>query len=327
MPASAPAAPRASSEADAAARFVAERRPAAVNLGRALAERLNDPDGFAATLDEGLAALGDTAYEPALRRIAPGLGAAHAVRAPLLAAAQSAFAARTRRVSPSLLLYLAERLLREPAAEVRWFAVWLLGRTLGADPERSWQLLRRVAREASEWITIDTLARHYATGILLDARRWAELEQLVYSPSTWERRLVGSTLATIPFVRGLPGGRDPTVARRGLEVLGQLIGDAEPDVEKALAWALRSLVLADREAVGRFLQSQAQLAVATGDGYRAWVIRDALGKQPPTLAAHLRDRLRGIRRKPGSAGTSTAAAIAAEFLAGLPASPAGRGAR
>ena len=96
------------------------------------------------------------------------------------------------------------------------------------DPERTWQLLRRAAREAADWITVDSLAHPMGEGILAEPYRWAELEQLVYSPSRWERRLVGLHDRHDP-VRGpdrgtRPGGR-PT---RALELLGRLIGDAEP---------------------------------------------------------------------------------------------------
>ena len=65
------------------------------------------------------------------------------------------------------------------------------------ETERTWQLLRRAAREAGDWITVDDLAHPYGTGIAAEPYRWAELEQLVYSPSRWERRLIGSTIATM----------------------------------------------------------------------------------------------------------------------------------
>ena len=56
-------------------------------------------------------------------------------------------------------------------------------------------------READDWITVDTLATPSARGILLEPYRWAELEQLVYSPSA--AGSAGSSarrIATIPFV-------------------------------------------------------------------------------------------------------------------------------
>ena len=143
------------------------------------------------------------------------------------------------------LLFVADRLFHEVELEARWFAFGLLERTLATETERTWQLLRRAAREAGDWITVDSLAHPYAKGIAAEPYRWAELEQLVYSPSRWERRLVGSTIATMTHV-DRRRGRDPDVAVHALPLLGQLIGDAEPDVQKALSWAYRSLTVVDR---------------------------------------------------------------------------------
>ena len=54
------------------------------------------------------------------------------------------------------------------------------------------------------------------------------------------------------------------------------MGDAEPDVQKALAWAYRSLTawIARRPRPRSAPRPSAPLA--TGDGHRAWVIRDTL---------------------------------------------------
>ena len=113
--------------------------------------------------------------------------------------------------STSELLLVADRLLREPEREARWFAITTLERTLPVEPERTWQLLRRAAADADDWITVDTLAHPFGKGILAESYRWAELEQLTVSPSRWERRLVGSTIATMPFVNRR-AGREPEVA-------------------------------------------------------------------------------------------------------------------
>ena len=52
------------------------------------------------------------------------------------------------------------------------------------------------------------------------------------------------------------------------------------------------------------------------DGARAWVVRDALtGRSADAaLAADLRSRLAGIRRRPGAPDTSLAHATASAFL-------------
>ena len=233
------------------------------------------------------------------RNVAPGIGATHGVRTPLQAALRRAFERASRGASNSELLVVVDRLLREPEREARWFAITTLQRTLAADPERTWQLLRRAASAADDWITVDTLAHPYGQGMLAEPYRWAELEPLTISPSRWERRLVGSTIATIPFVNPRLG-REPEVAERGLALLATLIGDREPDVQKALSWAYRSMALVDLPATTVALEREAATAAkggtGPGDGHRAWVIRDTLSKLQPADAAALRGRLTGIRR-------------------------------
>src|SRR5262249_23560635 len=156
----------------------------------------------------------------------------------------------------------------------------LMDRLVVDEPERTWQLIRRAAREADDWATVDALAHPAGKGILNEPYRWAELEQLVFSPRRWERRFVGSTVATIPFV-DRKRGRTAEVAEHGIGLVRELIGDAEPDVQKALSWALRSMAMIDPAATTAFLNAEAETAAATDDGHRAWVIRDTLPKIDP----------------------------------------------
>jgi 3-methyladenine DNA glycosylase AlkD len=294
--------------------FVVTHIDAARDLGHRLADEIDDQAGFAATIRSGLAALADPGYLAGQRLVAPGIGPLLGVRLPLLEATFRALVRELRGVRPARLLPLAEALARDPTRELRWFACWLLGRILPDDPEQAWQVLRRVAADADDWITVDTLAATIGPGILREPYRWAELEQLVYSPSRWERRLVGSTIATIPHV-DRPDGRTLDVATRGLALIGLLVGDPEPDVQKALSWALRSLAAVDPAGVTAFCRREAGRAVATSDGARAWVVRDALPKLAPAEAAEVRGLIAGVRRRPGSPNTSAAAATAAAFVA------------
>jgi len=296
--------------------FVAQHKPAAEDLGRGLAELTGDPESFARALNEGLATLADPEYLEGQRRIAPGIGEVLGVRWPLIEAVKRGFRESTRGDRTSTWLFVADRLLRESPLEPRWFAFGMLERTIADEPERTWQLVRRAAREADDWITVDALAHVVGKGILNEPYRWAELEQLVYSPSRWERRLVGSTVATTPFVDHRRG-REPIVATNGLGLVAQLIGDDEPDVQKALAWALRSLVLVDADAVASFCEEQAAIAARTDDGHRAWVIRDTLAKLPEDRASTIKARLEGIRRRAGAPATSAAAAAAERFGQGM----------
>ena len=292
--------------------FVAAHKEDAEALGTSLADLVGDPDAFASALRRGLEGLTDPEYAEGMRVIAPGIGQVHGVRRPLLAAVAGGFRNETRADRPTPLLFVADRLFREPHLEARWFAFGLLERTLAADPERTWQLLRRAAREAGDWATVDDLAHPYGIGIAAEPYRWAELEQLVYSPSRWERRLIASTIATMTHGNRRTG-RGPELVPTALALLEQLMGDAEPDVQKALAWAYRSLAQRDGPATTAALRRQADIAVEHADGHRAWVVRDSLVKLAPADADELRARLTGIRKRAGAPSTSTAATTAARF--------------
>jgi 3-methyladenine DNA glycosylase AlkD len=311
---------------EAANAFVEAHRATARQLGADLGQLVDDPEAFVGAFRTGAAALVDEHYRREQSRVAPGLADSLGIRLPLLAEVRRGFDRGSRGAYPDSLLWLAERLLREPGLEVRVLAFEILTRVLPSDPERAWQVLRRAAREAHEWITVDTLAHAFGAGILREPFRWSEIEQLAFSPSTWERRLVGSTIATIPFVKRREG-REPEIARRALPIVGNLIGDADPDVQKALAWALRSMAHVDRGALTVFAEEQSRRAAAEDDGHRAWVIRDALPALDPVDAARIRARLDGIRRRPGTPSTSDAAGMAAGFQGLLEATPRAAGPR
>jgi 3-methyladenine DNA glycosylase AlkD len=283
-------------------------------LGEALAADVHDPATFAANLDAAFRKLADPAYRAGQALIAPGIGPTYGVRTPLQAAVRRSLDRATRRISSSELLLVCDRLLRAPEREMQWFAIAELQRTLPAEPERTWQLLRRAARSADDWITVDNLAHPFGKGILAEPYRWAELEQLTVSPSAWERRLVGSTIATMPFVNRT-AGRAPEVIEHAMPLLASLIGDAEPEVQKALAWAYRSMLVVDAEATARALEHEAGIAARDGDGHRAWVVRDTLTKLEPARAAAIRQQLQGVRRRAGSPSTSSAAELAIRFAA------------
>lgn len=297
--------------------FVGERTPEARRLGRALADLIDDPESFVGALRAGFGRLADATYAAEQERVAPGSGAVLGVRWPLIDAVARELRRPLAESTSSSALWLAQRLTAENERELRLFSHVGLRRSLPDDPERSWQLMRQLARAASDWISVDSLGDLYARGILADRRRWAELEQLVYSSLRWERRLVGSTVATIPHRVPRPR-RGELRDSPGLTLIKSLIGDDEPDVAKALSWALRSWHQVDSAGVESFLRDEAVLATATGDGHRAWVIRDALtgpGLQEPFVSS-IRARLAGIRRSRGAPPTSTAAQVAAAF-AGL----------
>jgi 3-methyladenine DNA glycosylase AlkD len=304
--------------------LVAGRRAGALSVGRRAGELAGDPRAVVTELRAGLATLADPEYLAGQRLVAPGIGPTLGVRRPLLTAVSAGLRSATRPDRPTTLLDIADHLLREDLVELHWLAFPLLDRTIGREPERAWQLVRAEARRAREWITVDSLAHVAGRGVLAEPYRWAELEQLVFSPWRWERRLAGSTVATLPYV-DRTAGRTPEIGRRGLAIVRDLIGDAEPDVQKSLSWALRSLTVVDAPATMAFLRDEAAVAARTADGHRAWVVRDALGKLPATVADEIRTTVGGIRRRPGAPSTSRAAETAAAFMGlGLSVPPAER---
>lgn len=295
--------------------FVAEHLPEARGLGTALAERIEDPEAFVAVLREGLERIGDEPYAAEQERVAPGSGLVLGVRQPLIDAVAAQLRQPLSESSAGSALWLAQRLFSGPEREVRLFSHVPLDRSLPEDPERSWQLMRRLARAAGDWISVDSLADLYALGILYEQVRWAEIEQLAYSDSRWERRLVGSTIARLPY--HLPAHRRRELARLpALMLVKSLIGDSEPDVQKSLSWALRSWHAADPRGVESVLRDEAKVAAANDDGQRAWVVRDALTLPglDSALVAQLRSRLAGIQRRAGAPSTSTAGAVSAAFM-------------
>jgi 3-methyladenine DNA glycosylase AlkD len=297
--------------------FVAERLPQARVLGDTLAELIDYPEEFVDALRHGLGQLADPAYALEQERVAPGGGQVFGVRSPLLSAVMRQLRTPLRETSPALALNLAERLAVEDEREFIFFAHLALERVLPTDPERAWQLMRRLGRAAEDWISVDSLAHLYAQGILLERVRWAEVEQLVFSVNEWERRLVGSTIATIPFE--LPRERrDELASAPALTMVRTLIGDASETVRKSLSWALRSWREVDPHGVDELLRSEARFAAATDDGNRAWVIRDALKVQriaaPASLVIELRNTLAGVRRRAGGQSTSEASHISSRFI-------------
>ncbi len=291
---------------------MAERLPQARGLGVALSDLLDDPESFVAALTDGLRQLSDEEYADAQEHVAPGGAAVIGVRVPLVRAVARQLRGPLEEGSSATALWLGQRLVMEEPREVWLFSLVPLAVALPSDPERTWQLLRRLGRRCRDRIAVDTLAEVTALGVVLEPVRWAELEQLVYSSSRWERRLAAASVARMPFQ--VPAQRRAALdGPRGVALIASLMGDADDQVQKALAWALRSWTLVDPSGVATLLQAETDHAVQHDDGHRAWVIRDALPSQRPAFATTLRRRLAGIRRRESAPSTSTASEAAAAF--------------
>ena len=173
------------------------------------------------------------------------------------------------------------------------------------EPERSWQLLRRMGHAATDWITVDSLAEVFAQGVLAEPFRWAELEQLVYSDERMERRLVGATLARLPHAVPAPRAR-AALARRSLRSSASSSATPTLSPEVALVGAPR-VEPGRRPAVAAFLRAQATSRAerprrAPGVGHARRADRTCplarRRRHPPTVE--------GIRARPARPSTSDA---------------------
>ena len=124
-----------------------------------------------------------------------------------------------------------------------------------------------------------------------------------------------------------PAGRTPAGGRsaRACAILADLIGDAEPDVQKALSWALRALAVVDLAGDRRVPAPRG----GHGTRHRRRPPRVGGPRHPREAAGATADELRatvdGIRRRPGAPSTSRAAAAAAAFTGlGVAVPPADR---
>ncbi|MEX1297355.1 MAG: DNA alkylation repair protein [Candidatus Limnocylindrales bacterium] len=302
--------------------FVAVHLDEATALGERLTELIDRPGDFLAQLTEGLLALREPEYLAMATRACPQTPARYLLRGPLAEAVNRPLRQALREGSSMSALQLAQVLAAADHRDLRLHAHEPLRRALPEDPEMAWQIMRRLGRAAEDWIATDSLADLWARGILAEAFRWAELEQLLYSGQVYERRLVAATLATLPhrLPKERRGELREHALERALELVRQLMGDAEVMVQKALSWAIREWTPVDAEATGDLLRAETTLAAEGRDGARAWVIRDSLSKQPADLADELRARLEGIRRVAGAPSTSIASTQAAAFAEVLGAS-------
>ena len=219
---------------------------------------LGDPDAFATALTRRPS----SARRPGVpRRPASGRPRHRpGPRRPLAARwrrSPAASARRPRGDRATPLLFVADRLFREPELEAALVRV----RAARAHPRRptpSGPGSSSAGRPASpdDWITVDSLAHPYGKGIAAEPYRWAELEQLVYSPVALgapPRRLHDrDDDPRRPHARPRARGRRRTPCRCS----EQLMGDAEPDVQKALSWAYRSLAVVDHAATVAALRDE-----------------------------------------------------------------------
>ena len=145
---------------------------------------------------------------------------------------------------------LGIELLAKNVTECRQVAYELIGGHAEARESLNKTRIEALGKGIDNWACVDSfcttlVGTAWREGRLTDAtiRRWARSKDL------WWRR--AAVVATVPLNLKAHGGSGD--AERTLEICGLLADDDEEMVQKAISWALRSLVDWDRKAVVRFL--------------------------------------------------------------------------
>jgi len=155
-------------------------------------------------------------------------------------------------------LEIATELVHSGRWDTRLVAYELVKHHSGAREGITAAEVERLGVGISDWGSVDCFGCYisgpaWREGRINDARihKWARSKDL------WWRR--AALVSTVPLnVRAQGGTGD---ADRTLAVCELLIDDREPMVVKAMSWALRALVVRDREAVERFVgRHEARLA-------------------------------------------------------------------
>ena len=164
--------------------------------------------------------------------------------------AAHALQARCKRWPGRDVVRLAQALVDSRTFDARQVAYDLLGGHRAALGSLRAADLGVLGRGLDNWASVDHFASHvtgpvWRLGGVEDARvlRWAD------SSDRWWRRL--ALASTVPLNLPSRGGRGDTP--RTLMVCERLVDDRDDMVEKALSWALRTLIRHDREAVAWFL--------------------------------------------------------------------------
>lgn len=199
---------------------------------------LPDPRTLAANIDAEIAAL-EKANAPNMRAI------------------RKRYSRTLREASPTLVLALADTLLKEYGR--RWVAYELIAEHDETFARLDAAHIEELGQGINSWDTVDPFARTIAgpawmAGQIEDAviHRWAR------SDSRWWRR--AALVSTVAFHTRSTGGTGDT--ERTLAVCEMLVDDGDDMVVKALSWALRDMISFDADAVRTFLHKYEDVLAA-----------------------------------------------------------------
>lgn len=100
------------------------------------------------------------------------------------------------------------------------------------------------------WCSVDTYCC-YISSVLWRQGKFSddEIRSWAFAENFWERRC--AVVSTVPLNTKARGGKGDTV--RTIDICSLLVSDKHQMVQKAISWALRSLIAFDRKAVETFM--------------------------------------------------------------------------
>lgn len=182
-------------------------------------------------------------------RLLADVGALSKQNTPNIRAVRRQYSREIRGCQPDFVLDIAIRLME--TRRLRWVAYELVRFHKPTFETLTEENIERLGLGLDSWQSVDAFGctlsgPSWRIGNLSDSavHRWAESEDV------WRRR--AALVSTVGLNIRARGGTGDTA--RTLAVCRLLAEDHEDMVQKAMSWALRSLVVHDREAVNKFLE-------------------------------------------------------------------------
>jgi 3-methyladenine DNA glycosylase AlkD len=188
---------------------------------------------------------GEPAYRQQIERLVPGIRT-RGVRVPKIRALVAAFA---KEFKPAFddgcaLLDLAAA---NGSRDEMLFGSFLVARSKKALRALPWSRLKKWSAALDNWETCDQLAMAVAGPLVAaDLALVRELETMAQAKRLWQRRFAVATAATL-------NQRGQSHPEATLAVCRHVVGDPEPMVQKALAWAVRETCKSDPGLAHAFL--------------------------------------------------------------------------
>lgn len=156
-------------------------------------------------------------------------------------------------------IQLAKELIATNTLECQLAAWWLLDREKDIIPSLSLIEMHELQGILDNWVSVDTFGIYifgvlWRVGTLTDH----QVHGLLKSNDVWQRRL--ALVGVVALNTRSRGGKGDTA--RTIAICEKVVVDHADMIEKALSWALRSLIFWDKPAVEVFMEQHRELLAA-----------------------------------------------------------------